>query len=94
MERLREIKNGEFSNIVAPILESNKLYLQRRYQDFIGELIEFPRGHFVDQLDAFAYHVQLIKSAMVNRLGDASMLAANLARAGQVNQPYSIGMAN
>jgi hypothetical protein len=82
-------KEWRIRTIIGPILESNKLWLRREQQDFLGELSTFPRGRFVDQLDAFAYAPQLLKRP-VDFTTEQAMLARNAADAAKVGQRYCV----
>jgi phage terminase large subunit-like protein len=84
-------KEWRIRNVMAPIFEGCNFYTQRKYQDFLGEYTTFPRGRFVDQLDALAYMPQLIK--MPQRYEDhVKALLANQQGARRVNMPYSAGV--
>jgi hypothetical protein len=83
-------KEWRIRGIIAPIAEAERLCVQRRFVDFIGEYCEFPHGAFVDQLDAFAYLNQVVPDRAVDYEGDQIMLARNRAGAMRVNQPYSL----
>lgn len=85
-------KEWRIRNIIAPIAERGRLWVQKQHQDFIQEFITFPRGKFVDQLDAFAYVPQCLKTPHSDAHSQ-ELLQANLAMSRLVNQPYS-GMAN
>lgn len=80
-------KEWRIRNVLAPIFESYHFYTQRRFQDFLGEYTTFPKGKFVDQLDALAYLPQLIK--MPQNYGQyMKQLQNNQIGARKVNQPY------
>ena len=83
-------KQWRIRGIIAPIAESERLCVQRRMVDFIGEFSEFPHGMFVDQLDAFAYVNQVISDRSIDWEGDAVALARNLRDAQRVNAPYNV----
>lgn len=53
-------KEWRIRNVLLPIFEAGRFYTQRRFQDFFGEYTTFPKGRFVDQLDALAYAPQMI----------------------------------
>jgi hypothetical protein len=82
-------KQWRIRGVIAPMAESERLCVQRKQVDFIGEYCEFPHGAFVDQLDAFAYINQVVSDRMIDYEGDMVMLARNLAGAKNVNTPYS-----
>lgn len=84
-------KEWRIRNVLAPIFEGQRFYSQRKFQDFFGEYTTFPRGRFVDQLDALAYAPQLIKQPQRYEHYIQSLLA-NQRGARQVNQPYSVGV--
>ena len=86
-------KEWRIRNTIAPIVESGRLFIQKRFMDFIGEYTTFPRGKFVDLLDAFAYIPQLIK-APTSYEANMRMLAANKQGARRVSSPYAAGWRN
>jgi hypothetical protein len=53
-------KEWRIRNVLLPIFESCRFCVQRKHVDFYGEYSTFPKGRFVDQLDALAYAPQLI----------------------------------
>lgn len=84
-------KEWRIRNVLAPIFESGHFYTQRKFQDFLGEYTTFPKGRFVDILDALAYVPQLIKAPQ--RYEEyLKMLLANQRGARNVNAPYSAGV--
>jgi hypothetical protein len=74
---------------LAPIAERCQMWVQRRFQKFQEEYTTFPKGKFVDILDAFAYIPQLIKAPMKYEQ-QQRMLSANQQGASRVNQPYGV----
>lgn len=85
-------KEWRIRNVIAPIAEQGRLFVQRKHQDFITEYQTFPQGKFCDQLDAFAYAPQLVKAPM-NWAQHIELLAANQKAMNKVGQPYSMGVA-
>jgi hypothetical protein len=83
-------KAWRIRNVLSPIFENGQFFVQRRMQDFIAEYQTFPRGKFVDQLDALAYIPQMLRGSVSVALHNIQ-LARNLSRAQQVNKPYSYG---
>lgn len=84
-------KEWRIRNVLAPIFEGMRFFTQRKFQDFIGEYTTFPKGKFVDQLDALAYMPQLIKAPM--RYEDAILARQrNQQGARKVGQPYAMGI--
>ena len=83
-------KEWRIRNILAPVFEEGRFYVQRTQQDFIGEYNTFPRGKFVDLLDACAYAPQMLRHAM-SYADNSVLLAANQQRALKVNTPYCSG---
>jgi phage terminase large subunit-like protein len=81
-------KEWRIRNVLSPLFEFGHVYVQRRHQDFIGEYNTFPRGKFVDLLDASAYIPQMLRHAG-SRTQSTIMLANNQQRARLVNTPYS-----
>lgn len=83
-------KEWRIRNIIGPIAEDSKLCIQHRFIDFIGEYVNFPRGKFVDLLDAFAYVNQVVSYRMITTASDHSMMRENQRGARSVNSPYSM----
>ena len=83
-------KEWRIRNVLSPIFESNKFYTQRRFQDFKGEYTSFPRGRFVDLLDALAYVPQMLRLPQSWVEGQKWKMQ-NAAWARKINLPYSIG---
>jgi len=84
-------KEWRIRNVLSPIFESNKFYTQRRFQDFKGEYTSFPRGRFVDLLDALAYVPQMLRLPQ-SWIEGQKWKMQNAAWARRVNLPYSIGV--
>ncbi len=83
-------KEWRIRNVLSPLFEFGHVYVQRKHQDFIGEFNTFPRGKFVDLLDASAYIPQMLRH-VGSRTQGITMLANNQMRARLVNTPYSTG---
>lgn len=83
-------KEWRIRNVLAPIFESEHFFMQAKFQDFFGEYTTFPKGRFVDMLDALAYMPQLIKAPQSYEANLRTLLA-NQRMAKQVNLPYSLG---
>lgn len=81
-------KAWRIRNVLSPLFENGQFFVQRKMQDFISEYQTFPRGKFVDQLDALAYIPQLLRGSVSVALHNVH-LAKNLSRASQVNRPYT-----
>jgi hypothetical protein len=80
-------KEWRIRNVLAPIFESCRFYTQRRMPSFMEEYTTFPKGKFVDILDALAYVPQLIKTPQ--RYDEyMRQLTANQQGARRVNMPY------
>jgi hypothetical protein len=84
-------KEWRIRNVLAPIFEGGNFFTQSKFQDFLGEYSTFPKGRFVDQLDALAYMPQLIKAPQSYESRLRSLLA-NQREARRVNTPYSAGV--
>ena len=82
-------KEWRIRNVLAPVFEYGRFFTQRRFQDFLGEYTTFPKGRYVDGLDALAYIPQLIKQPQSYEHYLQSLLA-NQRGASRVNQPYSV----
>lgn len=81
-------KEWRIRNVLSPLFEFGHVYVQRRHQDFIGEFNTFPRGKFVDLLDASAYIPQMLRH-VGSRTQGMMMLQQNQEGARRVNPPYS-----
>lgn len=84
-------KEWRIRNILSPIFESGHFYTQKKFTDFLGEFQTFPKGRFVDILDAMAYAPQLLKLPQ-GFLEDIKMRAMNNSLARKIRQPYSVGV--
>lgn len=85
---LTKKKEWRIRNVLAPLFENGQVWVQRKHQDFIGEYSTFPRGKFVDELDAFAYIPQMLKNS-VSHSASFELLRKNQEGARRVNLPYS-----
>jgi hypothetical protein len=83
-------KEWRIRNILAPIFETNRFWIQHRHQDFIGEYKTFPKGKYCDILDATAYAPQILRNPM-SWIRHQTLLRMNQLRAKQVGQAYSVG---
>jgi phage terminase large subunit-like protein len=81
-------KEWRIRNVLSPLFENGQFYVLRSQQDFIGEYNTFPRGKYVDQLDALAYVPQMLKNN-ISHAESLVLLQKNQAKAMQINQPYS-----
>lgn len=82
-------KEWRIRNVLAPIFESGKFWIQRRHQDFLGEYTTFPKGRYVDILDALAYAPQMLRLPYSYEM-NMKMLQSNQAGARGVGLPYSV----
>jgi len=83
-------KEWRIRNVIGPIAERGQLFVQRRHVDFLNEYQTFPKGKYVDQLDAFAYAPQLIKKP-IDAETEYAMLQTYNEQMLQVGKPYSFG---
>jgi hypothetical protein len=83
-------KEWRIRNVIGPIAERGQLFVQRRQVDFINEYQTFPKGKYVDQLDAFAYAPQLVRKP-IDEATHYDMLQAYNDRMKEVSKPYSYG---
>ena len=83
-------KEFRIRNVLAPIAEQSRLFVRRRQVDFVNEYQTFPKGRYVDQLDAFAYAPQLVRKPMDDATHFA-LLAQNQAQMNRIGQAYSYG---
>jgi hypothetical protein len=84
-------KEFRIRNVLSPIAEQGRLFVQRRQVDFLNEYQTFPKGRYVDALDALAYAPQLVRKPMDDATHYA-LLAQNQAQMNRVGQPYSHGI--
>lgn len=89
-------KEWRIRNVLAPIFEGGNFFARRtgpegqvKFQDFLGEYTTFPKGRFVDQLDALAYLPQLIKAPQKYESYIQSLMA-NQRGAQRVGQSYGV----
>ena len=85
---LTKKKEWRIRNVLAPLFENGQFWVQKKQQDFIGEYSTFPRGKFVDELDALAYIPQMLKYS-VSHSRSFELLQHNQEQAMRVNTPYS-----
>jgi hypothetical protein len=83
-------KEFRIRNVLSPIAEQGRLFVQQRQVGFINEYQTFPKGRYVDQLDAFAYAPQLVRKPMDDATHFA-LLAENQAQMNRLGQGYSYG---
>jgi hypothetical protein len=83
-------KEFRIRNVLAPIAEQGRLFVQRRHVDFVNEYQTFPKGRYVDQLDAFAYAPQLVRKPMDDATHFA-LLAQNQEQMNRIGKSYSYG---
>lgn len=84
-------RNKEFRiRALQPIFE-NRFWCRKQHQDFIAEYETFPKGRFVDILDALAYIPQMLKKP---RSYEQSMAWRHLnhTQMRRINMPYSVGV--
>lgn len=84
-------KEWRIRNVLSPIFEGGHFFAQRAHQDFLGEYTTFPKGRFVDLLDALAYMPQLIKAPQSYE-DNLRRLMENQRGARSVGAPYSMGV--
>jgi hypothetical protein len=81
-------KEWRIRNVLSPIFEQGRFWVQSRHQDFLGEYQTFPKGKFCDILDALAYIPQLLRSSSMSYEQSIVAMKANRARSLRVNQSY------
>jgi hypothetical protein len=84
-------KEWRIRNVIAPIVEDFRFHSQRRFQDFLGEYTTFPKGQYVDILDALAYAPQVLRTPWKYEQ-HLAMLQANQRGARQVNASYTMAV--
>lgn len=90
-------KKFRIHGIIAPILERGNFWMmknsnnEKKHQDFLGELTTFSMteggGKFLDQLDAWAYAPQVLKTP-TSRATDQVRLYQHQRQMQKINQPY------
>lgn len=83
-------KEARIFNVIAPMAEYGRLWVQRQQVDFQNEYTTFPSGRYKDLLDAFAYLPQLVKRP-IDLASQMAMLRANQERMELLGKPYSYG---
>ncbi len=83
-------KEWRIRNVLSPIFEQGRFFVQAKFQDFIGEYNTFPKGKFCDLLDALAYTPDMLRHNM-SHAESMLLLQANQERALRVNAPYCTG---
>jgi hypothetical protein len=83
-------KEFRIRNVLSPIAETKRLWVQRSQMDFVAEYQTFPNGRYKDQLDAFAYAPQCVESPIDDETY-MELLAANKDGMARVNSPYAFG---
>lgn len=81
-------KEWRIRNVLQPLFESGRFWVQRRHQDFINEYQTFPKGRYVDLLDATAYVPQLLRNP-INHEQNLRLLAANRQQIARIGGSYS-----
>lgn len=85
---LTKKKTWRILNVLSPIFERGAFNVNRKHQDFLGEYQTFPRGKYVDLLDALAYVPQML-ARTTSAANSMALLARYQQRAKLVGQPYS-----
>src|SRR5262249_41147139 len=83
-------KEFRIRNVISPIAESHRLWVQRSQQDFINEYQTFPNGRYKDQLDALAYAPQCVP-APIDEETYHHLIDRNQAGLSKVGQAYAYG---
>lgn len=86
-------KEWRVRNVLSPIFEQERFWVQRKQVDFFGEYTTFPKGKYVDQLDALAYVPQMLRHSM-SAERHFTLLQQNQRSARKALQPYSTGAVN
>ncbi len=82
-------KEWRIRNVLAPIFEGCRFHTQKKLSSFLEEYVTFPKGKFVDILDAMAYMPQMIKMPQ-SYMEYSRMLTQNQLGARRVNTPYNV----
>lgn len=88
-------KEWRIRNVLSPIFEFGRFFMQKNengivHQDFLAEFTTFPKGRFVDQLDALAYAPQMLR-VPYNSEVYRDALSRNRADSQLLGQRYSAG---
>lgn len=81
-------KEWRIRNTLGPIIEFGRFFMRRKQQDYLNEIVTFPRGKYCDQIDATAYIPQILRNP-TNKVADAKFLRMNQLQQKQIAQPYS-----
>lgn len=82
-------KEWRIRNVLSPIFERGQFWIRRReHQNFTGEYTTFPKGKYVDILDALAYVPQLLKQSS-RAFNQKDWLYQNQRRAIEIAKPYA-----
>lgn len=86
-------KKWRIQGVLGPIAEFGRMFVQRRFQDFISEFSRFSvvrTTHYVDQLDASAYIPQMLRNPLNSRTRK-DLQRLNREQSKLIGQPYSLG---
>jgi hypothetical protein len=83
-------KEWRIRNVLAPIFEQQRFWCQRTQLDFMNEYETFPKGKYVDQLDALAYAPQLLHEP-IDYKTHMHLLQLNRSGMERLGKPYSAG---
>ena len=81
-------KEWRIRNTLGPIIEFGRFFMRRKQQDYLNEIVTFPRGKYCDQIDATAYIPQILRNP-TNKVADQKFLRMNQLQQKQIAQPYS-----
>jgi hypothetical protein len=84
-------KEWRIRNVLQPIFERGNFWIRKDHQSFIEEFVTFPKGRFVDILDALAYTPQMLKHPMRDE-DYMKWRGYNRRQARAVGQPYSVSI--
>jgi hypothetical protein len=82
-------KEWRIRNGLGPAFEGERFWVQEKFNNFIEEYETFPKGKYVDILDATAYFGQVAKTPM-RQEDRKKWLDANAAQAARIGKPYSV----
>lgn len=82
-------KEWRIRNVLGPIFDRRNFWVKESMQEFIAEYKTFPKGQYMDILDALAYAPQILRHHVPYEQ-HVAMLARNRAGARELNKRYVV----
>jgi hypothetical protein len=83
-------KEFRIKDTLSPICEFGRFYTMKKWMDFHDEYASFPKGQYMDLLDATAYIPQMLRNPIAKATRQ-QMTQVNKQMSRLVGQPYSVG---